>query len=406
MIEIGKGNAERGMRSYRLAQSPSARSFHFRLSPFHFRRRALTLVELMVAIAIIGILASLLLGAAAVASEVARNARTKSLIARLHTLVIERYDGYRNHRVEIQPFTDTAVYRTSLAAVTGFVYPTGPNGLNPPQPGGPGDPRMRAYARLAGLRELMKLEMPDRWSDILNGAVQNPPQIIPPSSGRPGVVLQRVPALYETYARAYNQLVGRTNTVTGLPNTDDDILANESAECLYLIIMNATGDGEARGMFKPNDIGDTDGDGAFEFLDGWGKPIAFLRWAPGFDSDAQLSFRSLERTASNPRLGPNVVAEQLLEDHDPFDLFRLDPPAGSGLLRGWRLTPLIISGGGDEEIGVRTLSGANYIATLNPYADVLLGEATDTPDDAARDIEAELAGDDITNHNVGELSRK
>jgi prepilin-type N-terminal cleavage/methylation domain-containing protein len=370
--------------------APARSAFPLPTSHFPLRRKALTLVELMVAIAIMGILASLLLGAAAVASEVARNARSKSLIARLHTLLIERYDGYRNQRVELR--SDWATYATPGDTGINFV----------PLP----LPQREAAARLVGLRETMKFEMPDRWSDILGMAVPPTPVVVTPAAVVPPRFLQRSPALRDTYLRAYNRMVAVT------PD-QEKILENESAECLYLIIMNATGDGEARGMFKPNDIGDTDEDGAPEFVDGWGKPISFLRWAPGFDSDAQLSFASLERTANNPRLGAIVAAEQLIEDHDPFDLFRLDPPAASGLVRGWRLLPLIISGGGDEEIGVRTYSGKNYVATLDPYADLFtntgyqgLGEATDTPDDFARDIEAELAGDDITNHNVGELSRK
>lgn len=344
----------------------------------------------MVAIAIMGILATLLLGAAAVASEVARNARTKSLIARLHTLLIERYDGYRNHRIELR--SDWSANATPEYTGINFVPLT--------------SPQREAAARLVGLRETMKFEMPDRWSDILGMAVPPTPVVVAPAAVVAPRFLQRSPALRDTYLRAYNRMVAANPTQAA-------VLENESAECLYLIVMNATGDGEARGMFKPNDIGDTDEDGAPEFVDGWGKPISFLRWAPGFDSDAQLSFRSLERTENNPRLGANIVAEQLVEDHDPFDLYRLDPPAGSGLLRGWRLLPLIVSGGGDEEIGVRTYSGKNYVATLDPYVDLFtnagyqgLGEATDTPDDFARDIEPEIAGDDITNHNVGELSRK
>ncbi len=398
MTEMGKGKVESGKWSYRFAKAATARSFHFRLSPFPCRRQALTLVELMVAIAIMGILATLLLGAAAVASEAARNARTKSLIARLHTLLMERYDGYRTQRVEVQPFTDTAAYRAYLASRAGFVYPSPPNALADPLPSGPGDPRIGAYARLAGLREIMKFEMPDRWSDVLGMAVPGTPTQINQAMLPSPLFLQTSPSLRGVYLRAYNRAVANGATQA-------QIVDNESAECLYLVIMNATGDGEAPGMFKPTDIGDTDGDGAPEFLDGWGKPIQWLRWAPGFDSDAQLSFRSLERTASDPRKGSNIVAEQLLADHDPFDLFRLDPPAGSGLLRGWRLVPLVTSGGGDEEIGIRfdgEFPGVGF-ATLDPFDDVMNAGGTQSLGEA---IDADLAADDITNHNVGALSRK
>ena len=70
-------------------------------------------------------------------------------------------------------------------------------------------------------------------------------------------------------------------------------LKNQSAECLYMIVINACGDGEAKTLFSESTIGDTDGDGAPEFLDGWGHPISFLRWAPGFVSDIQLNVNDL-----------------------------------------------------------------------------------------------------------------
>ncbi|WP_261342516.1 type II secretion system protein [Botrimarina colliarenosi] len=360
------------------------------------RRQAFTLVELLVSITIISILAALLLGAAAVAAETARDARTKALVARLHTLLMERYDGYRNRRVEL----NASWAANANPVVTGIDF----TALDPSY--------REAAARLVGLRELMKLEMPDRWSDIVGSAVPVSPGEIATSPA--GAFLQRTPTLYSVYARAYNAIVpNRTapatayiNTQTNLPNTRDDIVENESAECLYLIIMNATGDGETRGLFKDSDIDDTDGDGAPEFVDGWGNPIAFLRWAPGFDTDVQLSVASLRRTEQ--KIGANAVGEAILADHDPFDIFQLDRTNA----RGWRLQPLIISAGSDEEYGIRFDGDGvtEYIPRLDPYDDVgsgnYLGEATDDPTDLAIDLDSELYADNIHNHNVGALSRK
>lgn len=401
MSEFGLRKADCGRRRSCVACGRGARVIRSPQSPIR-NRQALTLVELMVAIAIMGILASLLLGAAAVASEVARNARSKSLIARLHTLLIECYDGYRNQRVELKPFaqSDSADLRTLLTTRYGFNMPSD---LRPLTQGG--DQRVVAMARLAGLREIMRLELPDRWSDVVGWndggvtgltATANPPSdtdVLPVVTAidlqNRLWLIQNVPSLTTVYARRYAAM--QQAAVTG-----EKARENESAECLYLIIMNATGDGEARGMFKPNDIGDTDEDGALEFVDGWGKPISFLRWAPGFNSDAQLSMASLLRLQAKTD-GDALVAQAILDDHDPFDVFRLDNPT-TVALRGWRLLPLIVSGGGDEEIGLR-FEGTR-LPTLNPYLDIgsgnYLGEA----------IDVEIAGDDITNHNVGELSRK
>ena len=39
---------------------------------------------------------------------------------------------------------------------------------------------------------------------------------------------------------------------------------------------------EAMSQFGENEIKDLDGDHWPVFIDGWGNPIMFLRWAPGF----------------------------------------------------------------------------------------------------------------------------
>ena len=114
-----------------------------------------------------------------------------------------------------------------------------------------------------------------------------------------------------------------------------------------MIVMLAAGDGESRGLFGEADIGDTDGDGAPEFIDSWGNPIQFLRWAPGFDSDVQLDMTQL--TAVND---DNRVQELVAYDRDPFDLFRRDTFALGDTPRGFRLVPLIYSAGADQEFGV------------------------------------------------------
>ena len=52
---------------------------------------------------IISILAAAVLGVAAVAGETAREAKTRTIIARLHTLLMEHYDTYVNRRVKLRP---------------------------------------------------------------------------------------------------------------------------------------------------------------------------------------------------------------------------------------------------------------------------------------------------------------
>lgn len=373
-------------------------------------RSGLTLIELLVAISIIAILAALLLGVAATATGTAREAKTKSTITRLHSLLVERYDLYRTRRVEIRPFQDTTPYRGYLQAHSGVNYPSD---LRQALPSGPGDPRIGAITRVAALREMMKVEMPDRWSDIVGIDIPTNPTAITrrrvPGFATEYLFLADGPSLWSAYARAYNRAVDSGATREAL-------ISNQSAECLYLVIMNATGDGEAPSLFSEADAGDTDGDGAPEFLDGWGNPISYLRWAPGFESDAQLSvpgLQNIHRRADrrNPGSGENAVGEALLAAQDPYDLFVLDRAVLTDFnattdaigVRGWRLVPLIMSAGPDEELGVRRDNDAeDYVATANPYADAdsatglqRLGEL----------IDFDTPADNIHNHQLGSLVR-
>ena len=137
-------------------------------------------------------------------------------------------------------------------------------------------------------------------------------------------------------------------------------MTNQGAECLYMVITLACGDGEARSQFHESDIGDTDGDGAPEFLDGWGNPISFLRWAPGFDSQAQLNANLLGDRPPLPPQNPTSLNATWIEaannNHDPYDMYRVDVAA-------FRLMPLIYSAGRDEEFDI--VDAPDYVVDTN-----------------------------------------
>ena len=315
-------------------------------------RAAFTLVELLVTISIIAILAALLLGVSAVAAETGRASKTKQMITRLHTLLMEHYETYRDRRVDLDPTIESII-----------------NGQTNVRKG-----ELIAEARLHALRETMITEMPDHWSDILlepvDFALVQDPNYVPPAPlyadmGRSGI---RRTALGELLYRKLQQ------AARSAPSREA-LLENQSAECLYLIIMFATGDGEARGLFKESDFGDTDGDGAPEFLDGWGNPIQFLRWAPGCDSPTQLNSLALDlvrKDAVKNGVDPVLAATNTVaSNRDPFDAYRqmsfLAPSlaeldSGNGALFGHYLMPYIYSHGEDEESGIldaRTLIELN-----------------------------------------------
>src|SRR5437868_763849 len=111
-------------------------------------RTGVTLIELLVVMLIISILAALVLGVAAIANETARQAQTKHMVERLHTLLTEYYGTYKTRRVKLNPAIEAKI--------------AGDSNTNAAQKN-----KLRAQARLYALRELMLMEMPDRWTDVL-----------------------------------------------------------------------------------------------------------------------------------------------------------------------------------------------------------------------------------------------
>ena len=244
-------------------------------------RRGVTLIELLITVSILAILAALILGATPSATEAARRAKTRTIISKIHALVMERYNSYKTRRVDVSP---------NLVNWVNLNYRRNPQTRG----------RMMADLRLLALRELMKYEMPDRWSDITGVNVNEPPM--------PPIFLSAPPSLAQNYLRRYQAL-----------DPSGSIAENQGAECLYMVVMLATGNGEARTHFGEQDIGDTDNDGAPEFLDGWGNPIHWLRWPAGFAVESTLI------TGFDPS-GNIELGYTPEQHHDPFDPFRRDQP--------------------------------------------------------------------------------
>jgi len=178
-------------------------------------------------------------------------------------------------------------------------------------------PNEAARRRLDAIRDLMRMEMPDRWSDVYTTSASGTPHRYAWGS------IPR-PALSEMYLARYTQ-----KEPTG---------EFGPAECLYMII--ALGMPEAMENFNPSDIGDADGDGFPEFQDGWGRPIMFLRWAPGFTGVSEIQI-------NDP-----------VNHHDPFDTRHVDPAA-------YHLIPLIYSGGRDKEYDIEV--NKTYVYDGSPY---------------------------------------
>jgi hypothetical protein len=202
------------------------------------------------------------------------------------------------------------------------------------------------HGALAQRRLLMALEMPDSWADVPNTVNDVRFSTTLPPFARTGTV--------RGYA-AYKQTVDTTN--------------NGSAECLYMIVARSGFDPYAIEQFRNDEIGDTDNDGAPEFLDHRGQPIIFLRWAPGFTPYSSVQ-------AADPTIR-----------HDPMDPLNIDPA-------GYALIPLLVSGGEDGLTGLQVTT--NGWLPLSLASIVTTGSNVGAPDTA----NPTAYRDNITNHDI------
>jgi prepilin-type N-terminal cleavage/methylation domain-containing protein len=303
-----------------------------------------TLVEILVVMVVIGIMASMVLAAVQGVTASARVSRTRTIIGLIDSVIQEKYDSYKYRSLPIEV--------PNFASTVGTMNAGGDTMLSFEVLG-----TEAARVRLNMIRDLQRMEMPDRYSDFTTapasvyGAAS--PVLIKDTSEqivgtRTDKSLRRsfpvswfnnsAPSLVQAY---------RTRYTAATPT-----LEYQSAECLYLILATSYSAGTpAIDAIPTSNIGDVDGDGMFEILDGWGNPIGFIRWPIGFDD-------------------PDGALD--LDIADEFDLFRSDfyysvttapAPSSSTVLPAvnvndgiygapWAMRPLVISAGEDGEFGI------------------------------------------------------
>lgn len=239
-------------------------------------RNGFTLVELLIVTMIMAIMASMIVFAMFGATEAARKHKTEALIARIDAVLRNKWESYQTRRVPI----DTT-------------------GLSP---------AVASRRKLDVLHDIMRMELPDRWTDVVDDPVM--------PTGSP---VAR-PSVSQGYKRRFDALQ--------MKNPAWPTGEYAGAECLYMILQSL---GQEEGddvsvVLRPDNVRDTDGDGAPEIVDGWQTPIKFLRWAPGFASEQSIVASGLvDGTPPGGPTGPNAVQ---------FWLSGNVPQSGTGIIGG------------------------------------------------------------------------
>ncbi len=370
-------------------------------------RAGYTLVEMLIVIAIIAILAAAMAYAVGGAQESAKVAKTRAIIAKLQTLVMQKYESFRHRRLPI--------------AIPAMVFdPVSRNVIATP-------PQAIAQVRCDAMRQLMRLEMPDRWTDVTDNpkpiTVRDPAHpsgyfnADPSNRGTLAQVVMQRPAASQTYLTLYS-------SVASTPAFQQHFADNQGAKCLYLLVTIGSEDADVLENFSQSEIGDFDHTGCKEFLDAWGNPIRFLRWAPGLISPLQ---------PEAPSSGGDVADQRMRDQTDPTGIYGSPQPGSVGhggvgriAHNTFALYPLIYSAGPDGNCDVVSDSsngrfsyandnGNNGGSPNNPFASVsdtadfhdgpigwpAVFPLTDRGRNPPGTSQALGIADNITNHDIG-----
>ncbi len=279
-------------------------------------RTGFTLVELLVTISIIAVLASLVLVGLAGVQETARRDRTRAQIAKIDSMIGEKWESFRTRRLPL------------------VLPPNLP--LNE-----------REMLRVEAMRALMVMELPDSRREVRDALTSTPNS-----------------SLWLAYRRAARRFLINKHRLnessTPLASTPqfNNIINQywsdnqESAECLYLILSQIFEDDQAALEFFPErERGDVDNDGMPEIIDAWGTPIRFIRWAPGITPYENFNFSAFSnRYPAVPGIPGTPQDSETPDPLNPRQVMRVSGGVGVAPPNRvlYALYPLILSAGSDK----------------------------------------------------------
>ncbi|MDR1494023.1 MAG: type II secretion system GspH family protein [Planctomycetaceae bacterium] len=330
-----------------------------------FRTSGFTLIELLLVIMILGIMSTLSISVVRQVYHTSRVEKTRMTIRKIDRVIMEMYANYDNRRVETNAGISTASTMTQ---------------------------EMRAQVTQAAIlwckRDLIRMEMPSNWDEVRQSDLKTGYYDANDNHGytqlrfRIGGVNAasantETSPLKKMYLATFKDAVERVKREKNLSQDDavKKVYHFGSAKCLYLIVMY--GNPEARELFFDHEIR-TDEDGLSYFVDGWGNPIYFLRWAPGLTlSDRQpniLEPNQMEIHWDSATTKKSQAAEETPDPLDPTEVggtlmqnpssnknqtwIKLETSGTS--FKGWTLLPVIMSSGGVTDGNDKSDNAADF----------------------------------------------
>ena len=281
-------------------------------------RQAFTLVELLIVGAIIVILIALTFIVIRMAIAASKETKTRATIQKLDTAILQIFETYESRFAAIQ------------------------NKLLQDFPALPDELRQKIATHF--IRDLMRMEMPQHWAEVYDS--NNPGRPLGPikiTLNRTAYAVDKS-ALLDYYWGEYNRAATSGNTPS-------------RAALLFLIIQNLNP--EALEAFHGSEVAVGD-DGLFMFVDAWGNPIRFLRWAPALTGSAlQPDVLAMTQPKYVPDTNINANRNwwgarepQLLDAMISAKNKHRDPLDDWGSALGWFLYPVIYSAGPDGQYGL------------------------------------------------------